>query len=217
MIKTCCQEWKWSQQSLLYLSNNQIYRMQNFKGYGKFPLSVWCIPDKDAWHWQHKAALFIQDYQLLLVITNIALGSVMNFSETVPRTNINKILRGIYLCVGRIMYCDHFIYCLRHTEHCTISQSCLQLSIHLLQHLKRPYHCSIWVPILSACQKENLIKPMLLVLSNNKCTNIKTMIKKNCIKRQELFMYQSGQLFIMIWKLNSKPYVIERLLYKLYY
>lgn len=119
MIKTCCQEWKWSQQSLLYLSNNQIYRMQNFKGYGKFPLSVWCIPDKDAWHWQHKAALFIQDYQLLLVITNIVLASVMNFSETVPRTNINKILRGIYLCVGRIMCCDHFINCLslRHTEH----------------------------------------------------------------------------------------------------
>lgn len=40
------------------------------------------------------------------------------------------------------------------------------------------------------------------------------MIKKNCIKRQELLVHQSGQLFIMTWKLNSKPYVTQRLLYK---
>jgi len=30
-------------------------------------------------------------------------------------------------------------------------------------------------------------------------------------------MYQSGQLFVMIWKLNSKPYVTKRLLYKVCY
>lgn len=156
-----------------------------------------------------KLLYIIQDYQVLFVIANIALARVLNFSEIVPSTNIR---RGINLCVGRIMCCDHFPNCLslRLTECCTVSQSCSQLSIHLPYHLKRPYHSSI----LSACQNENLIKPVLLVLSNNKCTNIKTMIKKNCIKRQELLMHQSGQLFLMIWKLNSKPYVTERLLYK---
>ena len=41
-----------------------------------------------------KLLYIIQDYQHLLVITNTVLASVMNFSETVPSTNI-KILRGI--------------------------------------------------------------------------------------------------------------------------
>lgn len=79
-----------------------------------------------------KLLYIIQDYQLLLVTANIVLASVTNFSETVPSTNI-KIARGIYLCVGMIMCCNHFINCLslRHTERCTISQSCSQLSIHL--------------------------------------------------------------------------------------
>lgn len=160
-----------------------------------------------------KLLYIVQDYQVLFVITITVLARVLNFSETVPSTNIR---RGINLCAGRIMCCDHFPNCLslRHTECCTVPQSCLQLSIHLPYHLKRPYHSSIWTPILSACQKENLIKPVLLVLSNNKCTNIETMIKKNCIKRQELLMHQSGQLFLMIWKLNGKPYVTESLLYK---
>jgi len=64
-----------------------------------------------------KLLYIIQDYQLLLLITNITLSSVMNFSETVPSTSM-KILRGICLCVGRIMCYDRFINCLslRHTE-----------------------------------------------------------------------------------------------------
>lgn len=57
MIKTCCQEWKWSRQSSLYLSNNQIYRMQNLKGNGWFSI-VYAIPGIETQHADERIASF---------------------------------------------------------------------------------------------------------------------------------------------------------------